>query len=135
MFGGLLGTTQGRDIEILNTFEVVVESDAHEVRQVDHAYFVTRKEQCKLHKRFAPTPRRASLVGKALTDFGWMNTVRQVFPTFDFLGWYSIGSAPTDEDIALHKQASTTSPVWLAPLPPLHLARSPSASPNQFPLT
>lgn len=30
--------------------------------------------------------------------------VKQVFPTFDFLGWYSVGSTPTPADMAIHKQ-------------------------------
>lgn len=73
--GGLLGIQQGRDVEIMNTFEIVVEPDAEGVLKVDHAYFVTRKDQFK-----------------------------QVFPTFDLLGWYSVGLEPNEEDMALHKQ-------------------------------
>lgn len=38
---------QGREIEIMNTFEIVVDS-TDGVLMVDHAYFVTRKEQCEL---------------------------------------------------------------------------------------
>lgn len=38
-------------------------------------------------------------------------TVRQVFPTFDFLGWYSVGQAPTPEDTALHKQVRPKSSI------------------------
>lgn len=30
--------------------------------------------------------------------------VKQVFPTFDFLGWYSIGQQPSPKDTALHQQ-------------------------------
>lgn len=30
--------------------------------------------------------------------------VKQVFPSFDFLGWYSVGAVPTPQDIELHKQ-------------------------------
>ena len=41
--------------------------------------------------------------GQALT-LCWSNSVKQVFPTFDVLGWYSIGDEPTPEDLALHKQ-------------------------------
>ncbi|KAM0751508.1 COP9 signalosome subunit 6 [Meredithblackwellia eburnea MCA 4105] len=72
VIGGLLGTQQGREIEILNSFEIVLDIQN---LQLDHAYFVTRKEQ-----------------------------FRQVFPTFDFLGWYSIGDAPSEQDISIHKQ-------------------------------
>lgn len=31
----------------MNTFEIVVEPDEEGVLKVDHAYFVTRKEQCQ----------------------------------------------------------------------------------------
>lgn len=30
--------------------------------------------------------------------------VKQVFPTFDFLGWYSVGQEPSPRDTALHQQ-------------------------------
>ena len=43
MIGGLLGTQNGRDVEIVNTFELAMEKD--EVL-VDHAFFVSRKDQC-----------------------------------------------------------------------------------------
>ncbi|KAJ8296488.1 COP9 signalosome complex subunit 6 [Rhodotorula toruloides] len=72
--GALLGTQAGRDVEVMNSFEVVVNNEDG-VLKLDHAYFVTRRDQ-----------------------------FRQVFPTFDFLGWYSVGQAPTPEDTALHKQ-------------------------------
>ncbi|GAA6006205.1 hypothetical protein JCM10207_000561 [Rhodosporidiobolus poonsookiae] len=76
VFGALLGTQVGRDVDILNSFEIVVQPSAEGgPLEVDHAYFVTRRDQFK-----------------------------QVFPTFDFLGWYSIGNAPSPADLALHKQ-------------------------------
>ncbi|KAJ3128811.1 COP9 signalosome complex subunit 6 [Physocladia obscura] len=30
--------------------------------------------------------------------------IRQVFPKYDLLGWYSIGTHPTESDMAVHKQ-------------------------------
>jgi COP9 signalosome complex subunit 6 len=40
---------------------------------------------------------------------------KQVFPDFDFLGWYTIGTKPTDKDLILHKQICSVneSPVLL----------------------
>ena len=32
--------------------------------------------------------------------------VKQVFTTMEFLGWYSIGDIPTEEDTNFHKQVS-----------------------------
>lgn len=42
---------------------------------MDHTYFNTRRDQ-----------------------------FRQVFPTFDFLGWYTVGDAPSPSETKLHKQ-------------------------------
>lgn len=30
--------------------------------------------------------------------------VKQVFPTLDFMGWYSLGPKPTESDLKLHEQ-------------------------------
>lgn len=30
--------------------------------------------------------------------------VKQVFPTFEFLGWYSVGPIPLQVDMDIHKQ-------------------------------
>ncbi|KAK4052114.1 hypothetical protein OIV83_002408 [Microbotryomycetes sp. JL201] len=73
--GALLGTQAGRAIEIMNTFELVIETAQDGRLNLDHAYFVTRADQFK-----------------------------QVFPSFDFLGWYTIGDEPSSQDIELHKQ-------------------------------
>ena len=42
--GGLLGTQRGREVEIMNSFELVIDA---ETNQVDFEYFVTRKDQCQ----------------------------------------------------------------------------------------
>ncbi|GAA5998007.1 COP9 signalosome complex subunit 6 [Rhodotorula paludigena] len=73
--GALLGTQTGRDVEIMTSFEVVAQPTDSGALELDHAYFVTRRDQFK-----------------------------QVFPTFDVLGWYSVGDAPSAQDTALHKQ-------------------------------
>lgn len=46
-----MGTQQGRDIEIMNSFEIVVAPDESGIMKVDHGYFVTRKEQCESFQR------------------------------------------------------------------------------------
>lgn len=33
---------------------------------------------------------------------------KEVFPTLEFLGWYTIGDIPTDEDVYIHKQVNNT---------------------------
>lgn len=32
--------------------------------------------------------------------------VKQVFPNLDFMGWYSIGTEPSELDLKLHEQVS-----------------------------
>lgn len=44
MLGALLGTQNGREVEIVNTFELAVEDNGE---SVDHAFFVSRRDQCK----------------------------------------------------------------------------------------
>jgi COP9 signalosome complex subunit 6 len=44
VLGALLGTQNGREVEIVNTFELaVVESDQD---KVDHDFLVSRRDQC-----------------------------------------------------------------------------------------
>jgi len=87
--GGLLGTQQGRQIDIINSFELALldsSSSDDSTLNLDHTYFTTRRDQ-----------------------------FRQVFPTFDFLGWYTIGDSPIPSEISLHKQFLTynESPLFL----------------------
>ncbi|GAA5979722.1 hypothetical protein JCM10908_003020 [Rhodotorula pacifica] len=92
--GALLGTQTGRELEIVNSFELVVDPQTG----LDHAYLVTRRDQFK-----------------------------QVFPTFDFLGWYSVGQQPSPADTALHQQflEYNESPIFLQ-LSPNHSANNSS---------
>ncbi|GAA5845491.1 hypothetical protein JCM3766R1_001537 [Sporobolomyces carnicolor] len=101
--GGLLGTQQGRNIDIINSFELALDSS----RELDHAYFATRRDQ-----------------------------FRQVFPTFDFLGWYTVsGAEPSPFESRLHKQflAYNESPLFLQ-LDPASSSSS-STSSKDLPLT
>ncbi|PFH49188.1 hypothetical protein AMATHDRAFT_63559 [Amanita thiersii Skay4041] len=70
LLGALLGTQNGREIEIVNTFELAITNDT-----VHHAYLVSRRDQYK-----------------------------QVFPSLEFIGWYSVAPYPTAKHIALHEQ-------------------------------
>ncbi|EPQ60992.1 hypothetical protein GLOTRDRAFT_69108 [Gloeophyllum trabeum ATCC 11539] len=71
VLGALLGTQNGREIEIVNTFELAVD----EGEKVDHGFLVSRRDQYK-----------------------------QVFPSLEFIGWYSVAPEPTARHIALHEQ-------------------------------
>ncbi|KIP06949.1 hypothetical protein PHLGIDRAFT_35717 [Phlebiopsis gigantea 11061_1 CR5-6] len=72
VIGALLGTQNGRDVEIVNSFELAMENDKV---TVDQGFLVARKDQYK-----------------------------QVFPSLDFIGWYTVAPHPTPTHIALNEQ-------------------------------
>ncbi|THH23108.1 hypothetical protein EUX98_g8074 [Antrodiella citrinella] len=72
VIGALLGTQNGREVEIVNTFELAMETDKV---TLDHGYFVSRRDQYK-----------------------------QVFPSLEFIGWYTVAPRATAQHIALHEQ-------------------------------
>jgi len=43
VLGALLGTQNGREVEIVNTFELAIEGGAE---SVDHGFLVSRRDQC-----------------------------------------------------------------------------------------
>lgn len=45
MLGALLGTQNGREVEIVNTFELAVENERDDI--VDHGFLMQRRDQCK----------------------------------------------------------------------------------------
>jgi len=73
VLGALLGTQNGREVEIVNTFELAVLPGQHHV--VDQEFLVSRRDQYK-----------------------------QVFPSLEFIGWYTVTPKPTSAHIALHEQ-------------------------------
>ncbi|KAL0082436.1 maintenance of mitochondrial structure and function-domain-containing protein [Phycomyces blakesleeanus] len=75
VYGALLAKQSGRDIELMNSFELPANTQETGQVKVDCAYLTTKQEQLKL-----------------------------VFPQFDFMGWYSLGVAPTDSDLKIHEQ-------------------------------
>lgn len=92
VYGALLGTQNGRELEIHNTFEFKVinapqgNTESSQPPKIEHDFFKRRQAQFK-----------------------------QTFPTFDFLGWYSNGPVPTAADINVHKQLSeyNETPIFL----------------------
>ncbi|EJU01013.1 Mov34-domain-containing protein [Dacryopinax primogenitus] len=83
--GALLGTQNGRDVEILNSFELVI-TGHNEAAILDREFTEVRREQYK-----------------------------QVFPSLDFLGWYTVSPYPTATHLAIHSQfgAYSESPLFL----------------------
>lgn len=74
MYGALIGKQKGRNIEIMNSFELLFTCIGDDVI-IDREYYTTKEEQFK-----------------------------QVFSEMDFLGWYTTGDMPTEKDIRVHKQ-------------------------------
>ncbi|OZJ03456.1 hypothetical protein BZG36_02738 [Bifiguratus adelaidae] len=75
VIGALLGTQTGREIEIFNSFELLFSQDEAANIDINKQFFITKEEQFK-----------------------------QVFPQYDFLGWYTVGAKPTVQDREVHKQ-------------------------------
>ncbi|KAG8219997.1 maintenance of mitochondrial structure and function-domain-containing protein, partial [Butyriboletus roseoflavus] len=73
VLGALLGTQNGREVEIVNTFELAVENGRDDI--VDHGFLVQRRDQYK-----------------------------QVFPSLEFIGWYTVAPTPTSRHITLQDQ-------------------------------
>ncbi|KAK9897723.1 Mov34-domain-containing protein [Cystobasidium minutum MCA 4210] len=87
VMGALIGTQAGRELEVVNSFELAAVPNAETKEwNVNHDFFVTRQNQFK-----------------------------QVFPAFEFLGWYSVGHTPQASDLSIHTQllAYNESPVFL----------------------
>jgi len=86
ILGVLLGTQNGREIEIVNTFELALEASSNGDLRVDHDFLATRRDQYK-----------------------------QVFPALDFIGWYTVAPIPTAKHISLHEQfvAYSSTPLLL----------------------
>ncbi|XP_011138256.1 COP9 signalosome complex subunit 6 [Harpegnathos saltator] len=85
VYGALIGKQKGRNIEIMNSFELVFTCIGDDVI-IDKDYYNTKEEQFK-----------------------------QVFSDMDFLGWYTTGDMPNERDIRVHKQLCeiNESPVFL----------------------
>lgn len=85
VIGALIGTQEGRTVEITNSFELVYNTIEGSV-VLDTEFLKTKQEMFK-----------------------------KVFPTNDFLGWYSTGTGVALSDINIHKQflEINESPIYL----------------------
>ena len=95
MLGALLGTQNGREVEIVNTFELAVEDGRDDV--VDHGFLVQRRDQCA-----SLNPGASSALHPRLD--------KQVFPSLEFIGWYTVAPTPTSRHITLQEQVCSTRP-------------------------
>lgn len=97
VLGALLGTQNGREVEIVNTFEVAVEQG----EKLDHASFNVRREQCALV---------FSIFDLLMQT---LHPDKQVFPSLEFIGWYTVVSYPTQRHITLHEQVCFPFPLCI----------------------
>jgi len=74
VFGAIIGKQKGRNIEIMNSFELAT-LQIEEKYVIDTDYYKMKEEQFK-----------------------------QVFSEMDILGWYSTGECPRKQDVDIHKQ-------------------------------
>ncbi|KAK7090209.1 COP9 signalosome complex subunit 6-like [Littorina saxatilis] len=74
VLGALIGQQKGRNIEVMNSFELVFDVIEGDI-VINMEYYQLKEEQFK-----------------------------QVFSDMDFLGWYTTGDVPTPSDIKVHKQ-------------------------------
>ncbi|XP_041366087.1 COP9 signalosome complex subunit 6-like [Gigantopelta aegis] len=83
--GALIGKQKGRNIEVMNSFELLFERVDNNII-INMEYYNTKEEQFK-----------------------------QVFSDMDFLGWYTTGDVPNESDIKVHQQICriNESPIFL----------------------
>lgn len=74
VYGALIGKLKGRNIEVLNSFELKTDVVGNDV-VINLEYYHTKEAQYK-----------------------------QVFSELDFIGWYTSGESPTESDIKIQKQ-------------------------------
>ncbi|KAF9905898.1 COP9 signalosome complex subunit 6 [Linnemannia zychae] len=86
VIGALLGIQSGREVEIFNSYELQFAIQSDGSIRILEEYFITKQEQ-----------------------------FRQVFPSYDFLGWYTVGRKPSMIDIDVLQQLMTynESPLFL----------------------
>ncbi|CEP14864.1 hypothetical protein [Parasitella parasitica] len=75
MYGALLASQSGRDVDIINSFELPLSFEQDSNTVLDKSFLLYKLEQLK-----------------------------QVFPHLDFMGWYTLGAEPSEADLKLHEQ-------------------------------
>jgi COP9 signalosome complex subunit 6 len=89
VIGALLGTQTGREVDIVNTFEMAVLDN----NKIDHAFIEGRRDQC-MHFNYN------------LVSVVHQRPDKQVFPSLEFIGWYTVTPQPTAKHVALQEQVS-----------------------------
>ncbi|TYJ55320.1 hypothetical protein B9479_004043 [Cryptococcus floricola] len=98
LVGALLGTESNREVAIVNSFELTFTPTGGDVEMSEGG---AEKGAYTLDTEFLQTRE---------------SQFNDVFPSLKIVGWYSIGSEPTPDDIFLHKQfisSTSESPIFL----------------------
>jgi len=107
VLGALLGTQNGREVEIVNTFELMVVENDNDVNEPKfHEFLISRRDQYK-----------------------------QVFPSLEFIGWYTVAPRPTIRHTMLHEQFTKycSTPLLLILQPSLALISSSDVNAQTLP--
>ena len=110
VLGALIGKQKGRNIEVMNSFELVFDVVEGSI-VIDNDYYNVKEEQCKLYLKLNNSVFQhfyLKSVGKKPIKTNTNLSVKQVFSEMDFLGWYTSGTAPNPSDIDVHKQVHST---------------------------
>jgi len=99
VFGAIIGRQSGRNIEIMNSFELDFQRIDNQV-VIDRDYYDLKESQFK-----------------------------QVFSDMDFLGWYTTGEGPSEEEISIQRQICEINES------PLFLQLNPAARNTDLPIT
>jgi len=75
VIGALIGKQRGRNIEVMNSFELLFHRFDDGSVLIDREYYTMKEQQFK-----------------------------QVFVSMDFLGWYTTGEVPNEVDMKIHQQ-------------------------------
>nr|XP_018259028.1 uncharacterized protein I303_08571 [Kwoniella dejecticola CBS 10117]OBR81186.1 hypothetical protein I303_08571 [Kwoniella dejecticola CBS 10117] len=90
IFGALLGTESNREISIANSFELIFGGSDGDVEMGEaSSSSASKSTDQSLNAEFFQTRREQ---------------FKQVFPTLDVVGWYTVGASPALEDVTLHQQ-------------------------------
>jgi COP9 signalosome complex subunit 6 len=114
VIGALLGSQANREVSIINSFELTyvgqngqtsgagddgdVQMDTGTIAEkgkLDAEFLENRKDQCEF----------VAVEEGELADW---EVVKQVFPTLEVVGWYSVGEDVSEEDVKLHEQVGDT---------------------------
>ncbi|WVO18308.1 hypothetical protein L204_106023 [Cryptococcus depauperatus] len=89
MIGALLGTLSNHEMAIVNCFELICKQDELSGEDIEMSESPITRGGFVLDTQFLETRK---------------DQFKQVFPTLEVIGWYSIGKEPTIEDVYLHSQ-------------------------------